>query len=72
MLLSYRGQFVEQKLMLSSNLRWDQIYKNGRYDFGLTFISEKSFLNVYFDFILHSVIIKASPVKDFALVTSKS
>jgi hypothetical protein len=31
-----RGQFVEQKLMLSSSFRCDQIYKYERYDFGHT------------------------------------
>ncbi len=31
-----RGQFVEQKLMLSSSFRRDQIYKYERYDFGHT------------------------------------
>jgi len=32
------GRFVEQKLMLSSNFRCDQIYKNERYDFGHTLL----------------------------------
>ncbi len=29
-----RGQFVEQKIILSSSLKCDQIYKSQRYDFG--------------------------------------
>ncbi len=29
-----RGQFVEQKIILSSRLECDQIYKFWRYDFG--------------------------------------
>ncbi len=33
-----RGQFVEQKLMLSSSFRRDQIYKDERYDFGHTLL----------------------------------
>jgi hypothetical protein len=33
-----RGQFVEQKLMLSSNFRCDQIYKYQRYDLGHTLL----------------------------------
>ncbi len=33
-----RGQFVEQKLMLSSSFRRDQIYKDERYNFGHTLL----------------------------------
>jgi hypothetical protein len=33
-----RGGFVEQKLMLSSNLRCDQIYEYEMHDFGHTLL----------------------------------
>ncbi len=48
--MSLRGRFVEQKLMLSSNFRCDQIHKNKRYGFGHTLlcylnVAEGSLLN---------------------------
>ncbi len=36
--LSSRGRFVEQKLMLSSNFRCDQIHNCHCYDFGHTLV----------------------------------
>ncbi len=42
-----RGWFVEQKLMLGSSFRYDQIYKYPKYDFGHTlFVTLKSDLDV--------------------------
>ncbi len=43
---SFRGRFVEQKLMLSSSPRCDQIYKNDRYDLGHTVVLLKTDLDV--------------------------
>ncbi len=41
------GWFVEQKLMLGSSFRYDQIYKYPKYDFGHTlFVTLKSDLDV--------------------------
>jgi hypothetical protein len=43
---NFRGRFVEQMLMLSSNFRCDQIYKYERLNFGHTVVLLRSDLDV--------------------------
>jgi len=45
--IGFWGQFAEQKLVLSSNFRCDQIYKNGGYDFGHTLLCYLSLTKMF-------------------------